>query len=102
MQGIKRLVALAAATTAILAIPAGALAREPSQSAYSHSDASVVDPNSHSSGGPGATAANSTSEHSGTGLPFTGLDVVLLAAVGTGLLALGLSMRQMTRRPESA
>jgi hypothetical protein len=38
----------------------------------------------------------------GGSLPFTGLDVALLAAAGGVLAAVGLGMRRLTRGPESA
>jgi hypothetical protein len=51
---------------------------------------------------PGAVIENSspggvTETHSSGSLPFTGLDVVLVAAAGGVLLALGLGMRRLTR-----
>lgn len=51
---------------------------------------------------PGAVIENSspggvTETHSNGSLPFTGLDVVLVAAAGGVLLALGLGMRRLTR-----
>lgn len=38
----------------------------------------------------------------GGSLPFTGLDVALLAAAGGVLAAVGMGMRRLTRGPESA
>ena len=53
---------------------------------------------------PGATPAAATtptpSNDSGS-LPFTGLDLALLAGAGAVLLSLGLGMRKLTRAPES-
>ena len=47
---------------------------------------------------PAATAQN---PDDGDELPFTGLDVALLAGAGGMLLALGVGMRRLTRSPES-
>jgi hypothetical protein len=51
-------------------------------------------------GGPGETAPVATDE--GSSLPFTGLDMALLAAAGGLLAAAGLAMRRLTRAPDSA
>jgi hypothetical protein len=45
-------------------------------------------------------ASASPSNDSGS-LPFTGLDLALLAGAGAVLLGLGLGMRHLTRAPES-
>jgi hypothetical protein len=52
-------------------------------------------------GGGGGSAPVVTSDEGGS-LPFTGLDVALLAAAGGLLAAAGLGMRRLTRAPESA
>ncbi len=93
MQGMKRLILFVAALS-VLALPVQGFAQESSGSAYSQSDLP--------SGDPVGTAADTTAETSGGSLPFTGLDVVLIAVAGTGILALGLGMRRLTRSPESA
>jgi hypothetical protein len=54
------------------------------------------------SGGNGGLAGTTTSTDSGGSLPFTGLDVVLLAAAGGLLAAAGLGMRRLTRAPGTA
>ena len=50
---------------------------------------------------PTAPAASADTDASGR-LPFTGMDLGLLAAAGGLLLGLGAGMRQLTRAPESA
>ena len=53
---------------------------------------------------PGATpsaAATPTPSNDSGSLPFTGLDLALLAGAGAVLLSLGLGMRKLTRAPES-
>lgn len=50
-------------------------------------------------GGPGEAGPVTTDE--GGSLPFTGLDMALLAAAGGLLAAAGLGMRRLTRAPDS-
>lgn len=108
MQGIKRFVA-AGAVAALVAVPATAVAQESSFRGYKHRDIVVVDESS-STKDSGTTAVASTPSgdgddpggSSGGSLPFSGLDVGLLAAAGAGLVALGAGMRRLTRRPDTA
>jgi hypothetical protein len=58
----------------------------------------TTEPGTESGTTPQASA--SPSNDSGS-LPFTGLDLALLAGAGAVLLGLGLGMRQLTRGPES-
>jgi hypothetical protein len=53
-------------------------------------------------GGGGGLAGTTTTADDGGSLPFTGLDVALLAAAGGVLAAAGLGMRRLTRAPEVA
>ncbi|MGI8750616.1 MAG: hypothetical protein ACR2J6_08745 [Thermoleophilaceae bacterium] len=46
-------------------------------------------------------AANGTRSASGDSLPFTGLDLGLVAAAGASLMLLGAGMRRLTRAPDS-
>ncbi|MDX6642758.1 MAG: hypothetical protein QOD76_720 [Solirubrobacteraceae bacterium] len=48
--------------------------------------------------GGAASAAASSTGATGSALPFTGLDLGLIGAAGTGLLALGLGLRLLLRR----
>jgi hypothetical protein len=50
----------------------------------------------------GADQSPQVAAESGGSLPFTGLDVALLAGAGGLLAAVGLGMRRLTRGPESA
>ena len=51
----------------------------------------------------GSGVAGSTqSTDGGSSLPFTGLDLGLLALAGGALVAVGVGMRRLTRAPESA
>ncbi|MEJ7817208.1 MAG: hypothetical protein WKF49_00890 [Thermoleophilaceae bacterium] len=61
---------------------------------------------SNPSNGEGATAGNDTrsadgSASSGDSLPFTGLDLGLVAAAGASLMLMGVGMRRLTRAPDS-
>jgi hypothetical protein len=53
-------------------------------------------------GGGVAGVSSTTTTSSGGSLPFTGLDVALLAAAGGVLAAAGLGMRRLTRAPSAA
>ena len=48
-----------------------------------------------------ATPRAATPSNDSGSLPFTGLDLALLAGAGAVLLSLGLGMRRLTRAPES-
>jgi hypothetical protein len=48
-----------------------------------------------------AATAPATATDTGGSLPFTGLDVVLLALAGGALVAVGLGMRTLTKAPDS-
>jgi len=61
---------------------------------------------SNPSNGEGTTAGNDTrsadrSASSGDSLPFTGLDLGLVAAAGASLMLMGVGMRRLTRAPDS-
>lgn len=47
-------------------------------------------------------AGTTTTTDSGGSLPFTGLDLALLALAGGALVVVGLGMRSLTKAPESA
>ena len=57
---------------------------------------SGTEPGTESGTTPQATKAND-----GGSLPFTGLDLALLAGAGAVLLGLGLGMRHLTRAPDA-
>jgi hypothetical protein len=87
-----RISALALVLTLALALPA--LAQGPSQDGYIEQGPSIVDRTADS-----GDQANAGGDRAGGGasLPFTGMDLVLLAALGIGLLGVGAGMRQLTR-----
>jgi hypothetical protein len=53
-------------------------------------------------GGDGAGTAGTQTTDDGGSLPFTGLDLALLALAGCALVAVGVGMRRLTKAPESA
>ncbi|MBV9838449.1 MAG: hypothetical protein JO156_10025 [Solirubrobacterales bacterium] len=74
-------------------LPSAALAGSSQCQAYNNELCSV---NSNTASNNGTTASASPSEEST--LPFTGLDVVLLAAGGGTLIGAGFVVRRMARR----
>ena len=94
LQGMKKLLAVGIVGT-MLAVPAQAMAQSPTKDGYSDSSVAVV--NSDERGGSGHS-----SSWSGDSLPFSGLDVALIVAMGGGLVLLGFGMRRLTRRPDPA
>lgn len=117
MKGLmSRLAALAALLTLALAVPA--YAADSSVDGYGGPGGNVQDtlggqgqggaPGDVVGGAPGGSQGESvpvnevTSEGENAGsLPFTGLDLGLLAAAGALLLGLGIGMRRLTRADSS-
>lgn len=97
MRTIQKTIAATILALALMA-PASAFAAESSVDGYSSSQAQLEgtsqDPSRNSS------SANSDSDSSS--LPFTGLDLGLLAAGGVALAGVGFGMRRFTRRPDMA
>jgi hypothetical protein len=100
MQGIRTLITLIALAVTVV-IPAGALAQEPTAAAYDDNDVVAI------GGGDPADPADPVdpgdpvdpADPVGGGLPLTGFDAALLAGAGAGMLAFGVGMRTLTRRP---
>jgi len=95
--------ALTLLLTLALAVPA--LAQGPSQDGYTTPGPKAIeqvddagDPgqanDSSSSGDPSSSAGSSADSGS---LPFTGMDLGLMAVFGAGLLGVGVGMRRLTR-----
>jgi hypothetical protein len=76
-------IAILIATVCVLLLPSAALASSTCQQ-YSSQDCNV-------------TTSTTTATTSASTLPFTGLDVVLLAAGGASLLGAGLVVRRLSR-----
>jgi hypothetical protein len=92
-----KIISVIAVLAVALALATTASAQQASQDGYSDSGGAVQ--GQVNQGGPTGTAPVSDS---GGSLPFTGLDMLLLAAAGGLLVAAGLGMRRLTRVPDSA
>ena len=95
---LKRTLAATAAIAA-LACPAAAFGQQSAQDAYKPQGQVEQDVQGGSQGGGGGAVAGST-ESSGSGLPFTGMDVALLAGAGTLLLGAGVGIRRFAHRQD--
>ena len=101
-KGMMRRIAILAIGIALL-LPSVALAQSSTCQSYNRELCSEVATNSNNSGTTGTTGTSTTSptsttaQQSGT-LPFTGVDVALLAIGGATLLSAGFAVRLLSRR----
>jgi hypothetical protein len=89
-KSVRRFSALLVAMLALaIAVPAGAFAQSinPTDEEYHQGVLGVA-----ASGGPGDPSGSTISE-----LPFTGLDVAAIAAIGVGLVGAGFVVRRAAR-----
>jgi hypothetical protein len=103
---LKRLggLALLVVTAAVVVAPATALAQDalsnPSAAQYepqSQVQGTTTNGSNNGSNGPVAASTPSSGLNSNVGsLPFTGLDVIVLAVVAAGLLGTGLALRRLS------
>lgn len=94
-----KIISVVTALVVALALATTASAQQASQDGYLNSGGQVqgqVDQ------GPPTDGVAGTADTSGGSLPFTGLDMALLAGAGGLLLAVGLGTRRLTRSPGSA
>jgi len=104
MENMKKtLTALAAALVLSLAFATVAFGQSSTEEGYNPTGPDIVNQveDDDSEQAPAATQPADNGDD-GDELPFTGLDIALLAGAGGMLLALGLGMRRLTRSPESA
>jgi hypothetical protein len=103
MKTITSLVTVLALT---LALTSTAFAQGASSDPYVDEGGQVQgqigDEGTGGTGGTGEAAANTTSGDTGGSLPFTGLDLSLIAGGGVLLLAAGIAMRRLTPGSRSA
>jgi hypothetical protein len=93
---MKRIIVTAVAVIALLALPSIALANNSSTcSAYKQQTCQVVD-NQNTGSADGPTIAATPVDASTGSLPFTGLDIGLLAAGGVVLVGAGLAVRRLS------
>jgi hypothetical protein len=93
-RSLARAAAVACVVSAFaLALASPALAEDPTAAQYS---ASVT--HSSESRGPGSPSADTSGLQSSVvgGLPFTGLDLIALAAVAAAFTSVGFALRRMT------
>ena len=106
IQFKKALAGLVAATA--LVFPAGAVAQGSAEDAYrpqGQIEQDVQGDQGGVGGSPGAgggSGGETASANSGAGLPFTGVDVALLAGAGALLLGAGVGMRRLVYRQDLA
>lgn len=102
---------LVAVTCFALALPGVALAQSPTQDAYGGAAGEQQGVAGENQGGGGeesptaetneGTEAVATDSDAGSTLPFTGLELALIAAAGIGLFATGFALYRTSHRPES-
>jgi hypothetical protein len=88
---LARIVAIACLASLVLA--SSALAQDPTATQYNTTVTQV-----HESSGPGSPPAGASGLRSSVvgGLPFTGLDLIALAAVAVAFTSVGIALRRMT------
>jgi len=94
LKGLFRYIALLAVVVA-LAVPSVALG-QPGSTCQSYNQQLCSSVNR---GGPGDAPSAGDAASTGSTLPFTGLDVALLAAGGGALMGAGFAVRRVARRP---
>jgi hypothetical protein len=101
---LKRTLAATAAVTALV-FPTAAFGQQSAQDAYTP-QGQVEQDVGGDQGGTGATPSAGgentapAAASSNSGLPFTGMDVALLAGAGTLLLGAGVGVRRLTHRQD--
>ncbi len=106
----KKAISALAALTLVLALMAPSAMAQSSQDGYIEEGPSVLDRTEGDGGDTPADApADTPADTSDAGepapsseeLPFTGLDLGLVAVAGASLMLLGVGMRRLTRAPDS-
>jgi len=105
----SRLVALVATLTLIVAMSAPVAFAQSGGDAYRTEGPTLLDqsqgaPNANKSSNNPKAAGNDPVKSAGSSsdaLPFTGLDIGLVAAAGASLMLMGVGMRRLTRAPDS-
>lgn len=97
MKNMRKTIAVAVAVLALTLSMASMAFAQSSVEGYNPNDGAVQNQIQSAD-----TTKAQPAKSSGSSLPFTGLDIALLAGAGGVLLALGLGMRRLTRAPESA
>lgn len=95
MENSRKTVAAVAAVF-VLALTSPAAFAQSSQDAYIQEGPAIVDRTGNGGNGGNSRSPSASSEE----LPFTGLDLGLIAVAGGSLLLVGLAMRRLTRAPD--
>jgi hypothetical protein len=98
MNITTRIVILGALLALAIATPAFGQG-QPTLQGYSN-EGGQIQTTIGSEGVAGSTQAPGTAASGDSSLPFTGLDVGLMAAAAVGLMALGLGLRRLARAPQ--
>jgi hypothetical protein len=98
IQMKTRLISILAILVVVLVMAAPAFAQTAAQNGYSGPGGQVQAQVDDESSTPVAVAGSGGGDGGGS-LPFTGLDVALLAGAGVLLAGAGLGMRRLTRAP---
>ena len=98
----KTLTAVVAGLLLSLAFATVAIGQSSTEEGYNPTGPEVVNKVDDQAEDQVPASANNSSPGNDSELPFTGLDLALLAGAGGMLLALGFGMRRLTRSPESA
>lgn len=85
-----------------LAVGVATLASAQTVEGYTNQAGQIQTAVQGSADGSGVAGTTTTTTDSGGSLPFTGLDLALLALAGGALVVLGIGMRSLTKAPESA
>jgi hypothetical protein len=94
------LASIFAIVVVVLVMAAPAFAQTATQNGYSNTGGQVqAQVDDESSSAPVAVTEGGSGGGDGSSLPFTGLDVALLASAGLLLAGAGLGMRRLTRAP---
>ena len=102
-NSLKNIVALVAMLLLSLALTAPAAFGQSSRDAYVEPGPATLDRVPGGTNGSSVPGAQAQQAQASEGeLPFTGLDVALIAAAGVSLLLMGFAMRRLTRAPDAA
>ena len=98
----RNMVALVALVMLSLTLVAPAANAQSSRDGYVEQGPATLNQVGGGGSGGGPTAAPAQKASSGGELPFTGLDVGLIALAGVSLVVMGFAMRRLTRAPDTA
>ena len=101
MRKSQKTIAAAIAALSLMA-PAAAVAQSSSIEGYGPDPRSEFQGQATQRDDPPSSSSQGASGDDGGSLPFTGIDLGLLAAAGVVLTGVGFGMRRLTRRPDMA